>query len=181
MGFAVDFDGPGVYSDKIKTEEKKEINKVFDIEIAVDAFRSMITSMDVERRNAYLHNINLKYDKIENIDTKINEELINVSNNFNKLNQDSKNCLIIELLNFLEYDKIINLQKCDTEQTAELKRLKRNAKIISCVYPEIDFARMLEFFETNKEKIDFVIKCHELVSKYDIKTCLDGYGVQKIK
>lgn len=171
--------GDSITSSSTQKENKCE-RKNFDIEIAVDAFRSTITSMDVERRKAYIHNINLKYDKIKNIETKINEEIINISNTLDNLNTDSKNCFITELLTILEYNKIDNFQKSDTEQIAELKRLERNAKIIGCVYPELDFNKMLVFFNTNKEKIDFIIECRELVDKYDIKNCLDGYGVQKI-
>ena len=178
MGFSV----PDYEIITSKNIEQNKESQNFDIEMAVDAFRSTLISLNSEERKAYLKEINLKYDKVDKIEEKINLELLYIYDTLKTLNFDSRNYFLSELLTVLEYDKKIdNLQKNDTEKNVELKKLERNAKIISCIHPELNFNKMLYLFNTPEEKINFIIKCRELIDKYDIKTCLDGYGVQKIK
>ena len=155
---------------------------MIDIDLAVLAFKKKFGSMNYEEREAYLKQMGFSFGDENTVKIMIKKEtseILDIWENFHDISNRNYAYFLAELVQILGY-KEIPLSSGDEDSKLERSStIQNNGKIIACIYPVIDFDRMLELLDTNEEKIKFLVQCRELLDKYKLKKEYDDY--QKTK
>lgn len=151
---------------------------MIDIDLAIEALKNKLSSMNYEEREAYIKKMGFSFGDeygVKVVIQKESNEILKIWENFHDISNRNYAYFLAELVQILGY-KEIPLSSGDEDLKLERSStIQNNGKIIACIYPVIDFDRMLELLDTNEEKIKFLVQCREILNKYKEKRINENF------
>lgn len=128
---------------------------MIDVELAIDAVKNKLSSMTYEEREEYLNKLGFVFLE-ENVARKIRGEAKCIQNIWNGMPKNSfQECFIAEILSILGYNPLTIVKEGQDSKIEREKTIVYNSKIIECIYPTVDFNKMLNLFKKIKKKLNF--------------------------
>lgn len=137
----------------------------------LEKIKNKLDGMTKEEQIEYFKKMGFEFE-VENIDY---EEEKKLRERVNKLQcifsyeityESIKQKFLAEIIAILGYNTYVIVRPGEDEQSKREDIIERNEKIIACIYPHVSFEKMLNLYETQEAKENFVNTMEELIDKY---------------